>query len=345
MTSFPPQRTIPFLRPRKDRGHASRRKFSFIVPIDQAKKRLDVTLADWLPEALGRPVSKAKIRKLIMAGAVTLNGSPVRSAAVDLSPGIKVEADVDPGKLFGDQPSHDKKFELTPEGILFEDADLIAVSKPPGLPSHPTVDEARDNLFIAVTRFLKKRDGDAPYLGIHHRLDRDTSGIVLFTKSRQVNTAIAESFSRHQVVKIYQALTIAPARVKVPEEWTIRHYLGKVSAKSKRAIYGAVRSGGDFAETSFRIIEHHPHGIWIEAIPKTGRTHQIRVHLAEYGLPILGDDLYRLQKINDPAPRLMLHASQLRFPHPLTRAEISVKSPLPEDFKQCLATIRRRGTQ
>jgi RluA family pseudouridine synthase len=279
-----------------------------------------------------------------MAGAVRLNGLPVRNAGIELSSGIKVEADVDPERLFGDQTSHDTKFELTPDRILFEDADLIVVSKPPGLPSHPTVDEARDNLFTAVTRFLKKRDGDSPYLGIHHRLDRDTSGIVLFTKSRRVNTAIAESFSRHEVVKFYQALTVAPARQKVPEEWTVKNYLGKVPAKSKRAMYGAVRSDGDFAETGFRIIERHPPGIWLEAIPKTGRTHQIRVHLSEYGLPILGDDLYASQKAKDFAPRLMLHAGQLRFPHPVTRVEISVKSRLPEDFKQCLARLRRRRT-
>src|SRR5262249_7678347 len=103
-------------------------------------------------------------------------------------------------------------------------------------------------------------------------------------------------------------------------------------------------SDGDFAETSFRIIERHPHGIWIEAIPKTGRTHQIRAHLSEYGLPILGDELYGSQTTNAPVPRLMLHACQLRFPHPVTRIEISVQSPLPEDFKQCLAAIRRRET-
>jgi RluA family pseudouridine synthase len=216
------------------------------------------------------------------------------------------------------------------------------VSKPPGLPSHPTVDEARDSLFTAVARFLTKRDGDSPYLGIHQRLDRDTSGVVFFTKSRRVNAAVSESFSRHEVVKTYQALTVAPARGKVPKEWTIKNYLGKVSSISNRARYGAVRSDGDRAETSFRIIEQHPHGIWLEATPKTGRTHQIRVHLAEYRLPILGDDLYGPQNSHIIAPRLMLHASQLRFSHPVTRVEISAKSPLPDDFKRCLAQIRRQ---
>jgi RluA family pseudouridine synthase len=313
----------------------------FVVPRELAKKRLDTALGDWLPEALGRPVSKAKVRKLIMAGAVYLNGSPVRNPGCELSPGMKVEANVDPAKLFEDWTSRDRKFELTPDRILFEDADLIIVSKPAGLPSHPTVDEARDNLFTEVARFLTKRNGGSPYLGIHQRLDRDTSGVVLFTKSRRVNTAVAEAFSGHEVAKSYQALTLPPARENVLKEWTIKNYLGKVSQKAKRARYGAVHSDGSLAETSFRIIETHPHGIWLEAIPKTGRTHQIRVHLAEYGLPILGDDLYGPQSGQGIAPRLMLHASQLRIPHPATRVEISVKSPLPEDFKQCLARIRR----
>ena len=330
------------LKARKQTRPEPRRRFTFIASAEDAAKRLDIALADWLREALRRPVSKAKVRKLIMAGAVYLKGTRIRSAGIPLSSGMKVEADVDLAKLFDDRTAQDKKFELTSGLVLFEDADLIVVSKPPGLPSHPTIDEARDNLATAVARFLTKRDGEPPYLGIHQRLDRDTSGVMLFTKSRRVNTAIGESFSRHEIVKIYQALTVAPAHGGVQQKWTIRNYLGKLSVKSKRARYGAVHSAGDLAETSFRVVEQHPGGMWVEATPRTGRTHQIRVHLAGYGLPILGDDLYGNQSSRAAAPRLMLHASQLAIPHPLTRAEIVVKSPLPEDFKQCLARIRHR---
>lgn len=303
-------------------------------------KRLSEALGDWLPEALGRPVSRAKVRKLIMAGAVYVNGRPVRIASKTLSSGATIEAHVDVARLFDDSTSRDKRFELTAARILFEDDDLVIVDKPPGLPSHPTADEARDNLFAAVTRFLAKRDGIAqPYLGIHHRLDRDTSGVVLFTKSKRVNAAVAEMFSRHKVIKIYQALTI-PKGKRLGREWTIKNYLGKISSKSKRARYGAVESDGDFAETSFRVIAEYSRGFWIEAIPKTGRTHQIRVHLSEYGLPIMGDDLYGFA--DSQVPRLMLHAAELRFPHPITGHEISVKSPLPGDFEQCRNRIRSR---
>jgi 23S rRNA-/tRNA-specific pseudouridylate synthase len=91
------------------------------------------------------------------------------------------------------------------------------------------------------------------------------------------------------------------------------------------------------------VIAQHPRGDWIEAVPRTGRTHQIRVHLAEYGLPILGDDLYGAGNTSEAgdawARRLMLHAAELKFPHPITRREICVRSPLPDDFKECLKRI------
>jgi 23S rRNA pseudouridine1911/1915/1917 synthase len=315
------------------------KKVKLITTREHAGKRLDEVLTDWLPQALGRPVSKAKGRKLIMAGAVYLNGRPVRVASKALIPACTIEAYIDVAKLFEDLTSKDKKFELTADRVLFEDEDLIVIDKPAGIPAQPTLDEARDNLFAAVKRFLSRRDRVVePYVGVHQRLDRDTSGVVLFTKSSRVNAAVAEIFSRHQEVKIYQALTVPKLKGKLDKEWTIKNRLGKVSTKSKRAKYGAVHSDGDWAETHFRVLEEYSRGVWIEAIPKTGRTHQIRVHLSEYGLPILGDDLYGVE--GGAAPRLMLHAAQLIFPHPITRREVRVQSPLPGDFRQCLIGIR-----
>jgi RluA family pseudouridine synthase len=262
----------------------------------------------------------------------------LRIASKTLSPDARIEAYIDVEKLFDDSAARDQTFELTAERILFEDDDLIVIDKPPGLPAQPTLDEARDNLFAAVCRFLSKRARNAePYLGVHQRLDRDTSGVVLFTKSERVNAAIAKSFADHHIVKTYQALTLPP-NGKLPKQWAVKNYLGKIGSKSKRAKYGAVKSDGVLAETSFRVIAQYPRGIWVEAIPKTGRTHQIRVHLSEYGLPILGDDLYGRED-KEAAPRLMLHAAELRFPHPITRSEIFITSSLPADFKQCLSRL------
>jgi RluA family pseudouridine synthase len=324
------------------------KKVKLTTTREHATRRLDHTLADWLPKTLGRSVSNAKVRKLIMAGAVRLNGRPMKLASKTLSEGSTIEAYIDVAKLFDDSTSRDKQFELTADRILFEDEDLIVVDKPSGLPAHPTADEARDNLFAAIMRFLSQRDGVAkPYVGVHQRLDRDTSGVVLFTKSQRVNAAVSEIFAKHQGTKVYHALTLPPGQLrsgrKVERQWTIKNYLSKVSSKSKRVKYGAVEADGNFAETSFRILEQYPRGLRIEAIPKTGRTHQIRVHLSEYGLPILGDDLYgpdhdRFRK--EATSRLMLHAAKLIFPHPIMQRDISIESPIPDDFRQCLNRIK-----
>jgi len=318
-------------------------RLKLITTPEHDAQRLDEALSAWLTEALQRPVSKAKARRLIVAGAILVNGRRVRIAPQALVSGATIEAGIDIKKLFGDSTSRDKAFELSTDRILFEDDDLILVDKPPGLPAHPTADARRDNLFAAVRRFLAKRDGAAePYVGIHQRLDRDTSGVVLFTKSKRANAATAEIFSNHQGIKIYQALTAAPqssAGLMKPE-WTIENYLGKIDSDSKRSKYGAVRSDGDFAATRFRVLAAHPRGLWVEAIPKTGRTYQIRVHLSEFGVPILGDDLYGFDGSRD-APRLMLHAVELVFSHPTTKREMSVKSPLPSDFQQCLDRIEK----
>jgi RluA family pseudouridine synthase len=323
-------------------------KLKLIATHNHQTQRLDQALAGLLTDKLKRPVSKAKARKLIMAGAVQLHGRRATIPSQGLLPGTAIQVQVDVARLFGDSTSRDRVFEVTSERVLFEDDDLIAIDKPYGLPAQPTVDQARDNLLAALVRFLTTRDAVAkPYVGVHHRLDRDTSGVVLFTKSRRVNASVGEIFSKHLGTKIYQALTVPRARGSQGEtkpEWTIKNFLGKVPSRSKRSMYGAVGSGGEFAETSFRVIAEYPRGLWIEAIPKTGRTHQIRVHLSEFGLPILGDDLYGRDghsgRFNGEAPRLMLHAARLTFPHPITKREITIESPLPDDFQRWLQRLR-----
>ena len=316
-------------------------RLKHIATAAQAGTPLSDVLADFLTEALKRTVSKAKARKLIVAGVIFVEKRRVTIPSRRVQAGAAIEAHIDIEKLFGDSTSRDVHFELTADHILFEDEDLIFIDKPSGLPTHPTIDTGRNNLVAAVEEFLRRRDGLAePYIGVHHRLDRDTSGVVLFTKSRRVNAAVADAFLNHTATKTYQAITVA--RPHVEASWTIRNYLGQTAVKSKRRRYGAVRSGGDFAETTFRLISRFPRGTWVEAVPMTGRTHQIRVHLSEYGLPILGDDLYGA----DPAPevpdvrRLMLHAVQLKLPHPIAGRALSVKSPMPADFRECLRRIR-----
>lgn len=316
--------------------------YTLITPPEFAGLRIDQALAQWLPEASGHAISKAKVRQLIVAGAVYLNGHRVRIASKTLIVRARLEVHIDWKKL--------EKLEvraqvpaLSAQSILYEDDALIVVNKPAGLPTQPTLDEARSNLYGDLKAWLAAREGRSvaeTYLGLHHRLDRDTSGAILFTKRKEANFGIAEQFKQHQIRKVYQALTERPvggggAR-REGETWKERNYLGRVSRRGKAAMFGAVRSGGDLAETDFKVLGAYARGLWVEAKPLTGRTHQIRVHLAEVGMSILGDFLYGRAA---SAPRLMLHAATLTLRHPLTQNELAVQSPLPEDFRQCLATL------
>ena len=138
---------------------------------------------------------------------------------------IDVFADLEKLKA-GEATRQDRAFVMVADRILFEDAALIAVNKPAGLPTQPTLDEARENLYAAVKKFLAARDGVAEaYVGLHHRLDRDTSGVVIFTKDKAANAGVARAFAEHLARKTYLALTErGPGDLRV--EWTVRNYLG-----------------------------------------------------------------------------------------------------------------------
>ncbi len=313
-------------------------------------QRLDDVLVGWLPGVLKQPVSKGKVRKLIIAGAVYLNGKRVRIASKEIRAQAQIQVFVDLTKLNTESTHQDRPFEMTAERVIFEDEHLIVINKPPGLPTQPTLDESRDNLFAAVKRFIAKREGylvDQVYVGLHHRLDRDTSGLVLMTKTKEANPGIADLFKNHGMIKVYHALTSSRKLPPLPA-WEIKNYLGRSPASGKKNYFQSVHSGGDFAHTEFRRLEDLGSAYWVEARPLTGRTHQIRVHLSEDGMPILGDPTYSgrgglggLASPNLTIPRLMLHAVSLTFTHPILKTKIAVQSQLPEDFNQCLKNLRQ----
>lgn len=325
----------------------SLKKLRLKTTLDHQGKRLDDVLTQWLSEALKQSVSKGKARKLIVAGAVYLNSKRVRIASKELRENAWVEVYVDLEKLNSTAKDQDLQFEMGEQQVLFEDEDLIAVNKPPGLPTQPTLDEARDNLFLSVKKFLAKRERKSVndvYLGLHHRLDRDTSGVILFTKTKRANAGVARLFTDHLAQKTYEALCSIDSNESVQEVWEIRNYLGKDKhAGSKANRYTSVRSGGDFAHTEFVLLERQGKFARIQARPLTGRTHQIRVHLSEAGLPILGDLHYGGRRAcgSHVIPRVMLHAVSLTFPHPLHQNLIIIQSPVPKDFVQCLESLRR----
>jgi RluA family pseudouridine synthase len=215
--------------------------------------------------------------------------------------------------------------------VLFEDEYFIVVEKPCGIPTAPTLDRKRENLFSIVQKFL----GPGAYVGLHHRLDKDTSGIVLFTKTPEVNKAVTEMFQKHSIQKTYWAVCqkISQAEARA---WTVKNHLrSKKDRVLKIQKTVAVKSGGDYAETDFQILQSGTSLHLIEARPKTGRTHQIRVHLADSGWPIAGDPLY--SDDSRKFTRLYLHATKIQFKHPVTTQSISIESA-PQEFQKLAGT-------
>lgn len=236
-------------------------------------------------------------------------------------------------KKFSKSPSI--SYTMTNSDILFEDSDIIVVSKPFGLPTHSTLDPDTDHLVASLKRFLKERDGQNPYLGIHHRLDKDTSGVIMFTKNPDINRDIGALFSERNIDKFY--LVVTPSKPQIPDTFKIENNLTR-GKKDKRKMI-SVKDGGDHAITHFKIIRKINNYFVIEAKPETGRTHQIRVHLSEKGLPILGDPLYGPTVEQAVAPRLLLHAFKLEFIHPTTKEKMSIRSQVPEDFFKVIGKI------
>jgi RluA family pseudouridine synthase len=217
--------------------------------------------------------------------------------------------------------------------VLYEDDAILAVEKPAGLPTHATADPGRPHLIGLVTAYLARPANTEPYLGVHQRLDRDTSGIVLFAKAPSANPGLARAFAERKVEKTYHALTVRPGR-QPPSRWGVR---SRLAPAGKRRMT-AVGSGGQEAETRFRLIESFRGGLLIEARPVTGRKHQIRVHLADAGLAILGDEVYG--SASGKAARLMLHAVRLALPHPVSGEPLVIESSPPRDFEEALSRLR-----
>ena len=245
----------------------------------------------------------------------------------------------DSERFFFEKQPDDVAFELTAADILFEDENLIFLNKPARFPVEQTITGNRNNLHDTLVDFLWRRTPslrNAPYVGIMHRLDRTTSGVILFTKTRAVNTAISQIFQNHNLTKTYFAVVEEKKSggnkkaFEVGESFSVKMFMGRVTGKSQQGKWGEVSQlrGGQFSHTDFKIVRKlRVEGracLLLECNLHTGRTHQIRVHLASRNLPILGDMLYGGLE----AKRLYLHSARLSFD--LEQTHYDVSSPFLE---------------
>lgn len=300
------------------------------------KIRLDEFIRRELPSKLDNPenASNSKIRRLIVAGAVSVNGRQCVRPAFELRGRSNVTVNFEEEKFFYEKQPDDIKFELTEKDVLFEDDVLIVVNKPALFPTEETIvgGQKRDNLHDAVVRYLWAKNPslrNPPYAGIMHRLDRETSGVILFTKSRTVNKAVQEMFAGHDFKKYYLALVTGNALPA--KSFTVEMFMNRISPKSQAAKWGTVpeSKGGLYSRTDFSFVKeigyNRRKAYLMQADLFTGRTHQIRVHLSSRNLPIVGDEIYG----GVEGPRTMLHAERLEFKHPVTGDYMVIKAPCP----------------
>ncbi len=288
------------------------RRLTLVVPREDQGERIDRFIA-----ARGG-ISRGLARRTLDAGGVFLDGRRCKVAGRTLHPGQQVVVNLEEGGRAAPSSAT-----LDSSRVLRADADLVFVDKPAGVPAQPTLTSDRGALPELVGALL-----GAP-VTLVHRLDRETSGVTVLARTRRAAAALAEAFRTGGPEKTYLALTARPPE---PREGTIALALGKDPA---RPGLRRVDRAGDPALTHYRTLRAGPAAALVEARPETGRTHQIRVHLAAAGAPLLGDARYGgPRRVGEVAvPRVMLHAARLALRHPVTGEPLAVESPLPEDFR------------
>ncbi len=209
-----------------------------------------------------------------------------------------------------------------PLEILFEDEDILAVNKPAGLPTHPSIRHYTDTLANGIMHYYK----DTPFT-FHaiSRLDKDTSGVVLIAKNRFAAEALSAQIRNKQIQKTYLAICCGT----LPKEGIVDAPIARDEGIIKRKI----SPNGQSARTEFKVQKQAENIALVQVMPITGRTHQIRVHMAHIGAPLYGDFLYGNEV---PNSRTMLHCQSLTFLHPLTKQKTQIISPSPLDFEHCL---------
>ncbi len=214
-----------------------------------------------------------------------------------------------------------RHYEVDPLRIIHRDRLLLAYNKEAGTPSQQTPSDAYNNLFAALQRYLLRESPSAGYIALHHRLDRETSGIMLFAIDREANRRLGLAFQRQKLSKDYLAWI---AGIPGQDRWVSTEDIGRKGGR-----YCTLPKGdGKSAETSFQVLHREGDRTLLWARPRTGRTHQIRLHLAAMGIPILGDRPYG----GPAAERLYLHAFRLILPHPDTGARLTLVAPAPHEW-------------
>ena len=285
----------------------------------------------------GLNISRSKLQKLISIGKVKSSEDIIsKNYILKGCEKIEIEDMGTPASIIHAKPQ-DIKIK-----ILFEDDYIIAVSKDAGIVVHPAPGHFENTLINALINYNEKLSGVGGGLraGIVHRLDKDTSGIILIAKDERTHTLLSEKFKNREVGKTYEALVLGYFK---EHEGSIKLPIGR-SMKDRKKMGVVLR--GRQSQTDFKILNEFEGCTLIEAYPKTGRTHQIRVHFSYIGHPIIGDKDYgnsQSEKIANETGlvRQFLHSKRIVFNHPVTNEKIDLNDELPQDLKKCMLNLKK----
>lgn len=319
------------------------KKYRFEVPEGKKKERLDQYLASHIENA-----TRSKVQKFIEAGLVFVNGKTVKSSYL-VQPFDVIEA----SHPIAPRPE-DTEAEDIPLDIIFEDDYLLIVNKAAGMVAHPAYANFTGTLVNALLHHSKNLSSvnEAGRPGIVHRIDKNTSGLLVVAKDDVTHAKLAAQFSKHSIEREYWAVCWG---IFTKPEGTITANV--VRAKHDRKKFTTSDTEGKHAVTRYKVIEEFEFTSLLKLNLETGRTHQIRVHLASLNHPIFGDEAYggtqifygntlpkmksRVQNLLEIMPRQALHAKTLGFVHPHTKENVRFDSELPEDFKKLIEQLKK----
>ncbi len=294
---------------------------------ERAGLRIDRYLAEELPE-----LSRSYIQKIIKDGGASLSGKPLK-ANYKVNPGDVIELVLPPAVEPEIQP------ENLPLDILYEDKDVIFVNKPKDMVVHPSAGHTSGTL---VNGLLYHCKGELSGIngvmrpGIVHRIDKDTTGVLIVCKNDLAHNQIAEQLKEHSITRRYRAVVCGNLKA---DEGSVDAPVGRHPVDRKRM--AVVSRGGKRAVTHYRVLERFGEYTYVECELETGRTHQIRVHMASIGHPLLGDEVYGRGKSSFRLQGQVLHAMILGVVHPSTGEYLEVEAPLPEYFAEVLEKLRK----
>jgi 23S rRNA pseudouridine1911/1915/1917 synthase len=320
----------------------SEKKIRIVLPEGKKKERIDVYLANSVENA-----SRSRIQKLIKANLVTVDNKIVK-ANYSLSPGevIQLTIPITP------RPE-DTEPEDIPLNIVYEDDYLLIVNKPPGMVAHPSLGNYSGTLVNALLHHTKKLSelNEPGRPGIVHRIDKDTSGLLLIAKDEWTHAQLARQFANHSIDREYWAVCWGIFKNSEGE------IIGNITRSNKdRKLFTVSKTEGKYAHTFYRVIEEFEFATLIKLKLKTGRTHQIRVHMLHVNHPIFGDPSYggrkivygsefskmksRVENLLQIIQRQALHAKTLGFIHPHSKQKVFFDSELPDDIKLLIENLR-----